>query len=81
MSAGSFRTKLVYSTEQFRANEAHNTSIRPGSNSQTDGKENCLITPYTLRIHTVTDGDFVYIYGAIFKYQTDLFYCAQDIGR
>ena len=29
----------------------------------------------------VTDGDFVYIYSAIFKYQTDLFYCAQDIGR
>ena len=28
----------------------------------------------------VTDGDFVYIYSAIFKYQTDLFYCAQDIG-
>ena len=23
---------------------------------------------------------FVYIYSAIFKYQTDLFYCAQDIG-
>ena len=30
--------------------------------------------------HYVTDGDFVYIYSAIFKYQTDLFYCAQDIG-
>ena len=31
-------------------------------------------------IRTVTDGDFVYIYSAIFKYLTDLFYCAQDIG-
>ena len=28
----------------------------------------------------VRDGDFVYIHSAIFKYQTDLFYCAQDIG-
>ena len=28
----------------------------------------------------VTDGHFVYIYSAIFKYQTDLFYCVQDIG-
>ena len=28
----------------------------------------------------VTDGNFIYIYSAIFKYQTDLFYCAQDIG-
>ena len=28
----------------------------------------------------VTDGHFVYIYSAIFRHQTDLFYCAQDIG-
>ena len=30
--------------------------------------------------YDVTYGDFVYIDSAIFKYQTDLFYCAQDIG-
>ena len=28
----------------------------------------------------VTDGHFIYIYSAIFRHQTDLFYCAQDIG-
>ena len=31
-------------------------------------------------IASVKDGHFVYIYSAIFRHQTDLFYCAQDIG-
>ena len=40
----------------------------------------CISSSNDLFYTCVTDGDFVYIYRAIFKYQTDLFYCAQDIG-
>ena len=45
----------------------------------------CLIAT-RLVLHTwnqviiVTDEHFVYIYSAIFRHQTDLFYCAHDIG-
>ena len=46
----------------------------------TDGNGYACDSNAKFRLVDVTDGHFVYIYSAIFRHQTDLFYCAQDIG-